>query len=210
MARFVIALLLTWPAFAAANAIPTYHRDVAPILQKNCEGCHRPGEAAPMSLTSYKEVRPFAAAIKEAVTLRKMPPWFADPHYGTFSNDRSLSQSDIDTLVAWAKNGAPEGDAKYLLKAKEFIDGWNIGKPDLVLEMPAAFAVPATGTPGVALTPAPTVQLTDVAGNAVPTAGVSITASSTITKPTSTPTFTMVPAPGSPIFPRECGAAASR
>jgi len=146
MARFVIALLLTWPAFAAANAIPTYHRDVAPILQKNCEGCHRPGEAAPMSLTSYKEVRPFAAAIKEAVTLRKMPPWFADPHYGTFSNDRSLSQSDIDTLVAWAKNGAPEGDAKYLLKAKEFIDGWNIGKPDLVLEMPAAFAVPATGT----------------------------------------------------------------
>jgi hypothetical protein len=144
--RFVVALLSVWPVCAATSAIPTYNHDVAPILRSNCEGCHRPGEAAPMSLTSYKEVRPFAAAIKEAVTLRKMPPWFADPHYGKFSNDRSLSQSDIDTLVAWAKNGAPEGDAQDLPRAKEFVEGWNIRKPDLVLEMPAAFAVPASGT----------------------------------------------------------------
>lgn len=134
------------PGFAATSTIPTYNRDVAPILRNNSEGCHRPGEAAPMSLTSYKEVGPFAAAIKEAVTLRKMPPWFADPRYGQFSNDRSLSQRDIDTLVASAKNGEPEGDAKDLPKLKEFVDGWNIGKPDLVLEMPEAFAVPATGT----------------------------------------------------------------
>ncbi|MGA7412445.1 MAG: thiol-disulfide isomerase [Bryobacteraceae bacterium] len=145
-ARYALALLCVLPVLAATGTIPTYNRDVAPILQNNCEGCHRAGEAAPMSLTSYKEVRPFAAAIKEAVTLRKMPPWFADPHYGKFSNDRSLSQHDIDTLVAWAKNGAPEGDAKDLPKPKEFVEGWNIGKPDLILEMPAAFTVPATGT----------------------------------------------------------------
>ena len=117
-----------------------------PILQEHCQQCHRPGELAPMSLMTYREVRPFAAAIKEAVALKKMPPWFADPNYGHFSNDRSLSQHDIDILVAWAKAGAPEGDAKDLPPPKNFEEGWNIRKPDMVLEMPAAFEVPATGT----------------------------------------------------------------
>jgi hypothetical protein len=133
-------------ALTASDATPTFNRDVAPILQKNCQGCHRAGEAAPMSLMTYKEARPFAAAIKEAVTLRKMPPWFADPHYGKFSNERSLTQSEIDTLAAWAKNGAPEGDPKDLPSPATFLDGWNISKPDVVLEMPAEFNVPATGT----------------------------------------------------------------
>lgn len=99
-----------------------------------------------MPLLTYQQVRPFAAAIKEAVALRKMPPWFADPHYGKFSNDKSLSQNDIDTIVAWVKTGAPEGDAKDLPPPAQFVDGWNIPKPDLVLEMPAVFSVPATGT----------------------------------------------------------------
>jgi hypothetical protein len=130
----------------ADDAVPTYTRDVAPILQQHCEACHRPGEAAPMALRNYKEVRPFAAAIKEAVSLRKMPPWYADRKYGHFSNDRSLSQHDIDTLVAWAKAGAPEGDPKDLPTPRQFVDGWNIKTPEIVLEMPAAFDVPATGT----------------------------------------------------------------
>jgi hypothetical protein len=134
--------------FAAStnSSSPTFNRDVMPILQDHCQQCHRVGEIAPMPLMTYRETRPFAAAIKEAVALRKMPPWFADPHYGHFQNDRSLSQHDIDVLVDWAKNGAPEGNAKDLPPAREFVEGWNIRKPDVVLQMPAAFDVPASGT----------------------------------------------------------------
>jgi hypothetical protein len=99
-----------------------------------------------MALQTYKQVRPFASAIKEAVALKKMPPWYADAHYGKFANDRSLGQKDIDTIVAWVKAGAPEGDPKDLPAPKNFVEGWNIGKPDMVLEMPAAFDVPASGT----------------------------------------------------------------
>src|SRR5438132_10991463 len=102
---------------AAAISLPaqtTFSKDVAPILQQNCQGCHRPGEAAPFSLLTYEQARPWAKAMKEAVLLKKMPPWFADPHYGKLSNDRSLSQKEIDTLVAWSHVGAPEGDPKHL------------------------------------------------------------------------------------------------
>src|SRR5271169_3338521 len=101
-------------ALSAATAAtpPTFNRDVLPVLQKNCQVCHRPGEAAPFSLLTYESARPWAKAIKTAVLSRKMPPWFADPHYGKFSNDRTLSQPEIDTLVAWADSGAKEGDTK--------------------------------------------------------------------------------------------------
>lgn len=132
-----------------AASIPkqvTFHKDVLPVLQKNCQGCHRPGEAAPMSFLTYKSTRPFAKAIKEAVATRRMPPWHADPHYGKFSNDASLSQGDIDLLVAWADTGAKEGSAKDAPKPVVFTDGWIIGKPDVVLEMPKPFTVPAKGT----------------------------------------------------------------
>src|ERR1700737_1405723 len=98
---FVSAALLA----AAPKTTPlqlTYNRDVLPILQNRCQGCHRPGEAAPMSFLTYKETRPWAKAIREAVLIRKMPPWPADPHSGKFSNDRSLTQAEIDTLVTWA------------------------------------------------------------------------------------------------------------
>src|SRR4051794_41556570 len=101
--------------FAAASVFagtPTFTRDVAPILQKNCQQCHRPGEAAPFSLLTYEQARPWARAIKAAVVQRKMPPWFADPHYGKFLNDSSLQQADINTLVAWTDAGAPNGDPK--------------------------------------------------------------------------------------------------
>src|SRR5580692_10142610 len=107
----------------------TFSKDVAPILQKNCQGCHRPGEAAPMSLLTYGQARPWAKAIREAVILKRMPPWYADPRYGKFSNDRSLSQADIDTLVAWANTGAPEGDPSQAPKPLQFVDGWTIGTP---------------------------------------------------------------------------------
>jgi len=99
-----------------------------------------------MPLLTYKQVRPWASAIREAVALRKMPPWFADPHYGKWSNDRSLARSDIDTIARWVDSGAPEGDAKDAPIPVRFTDGWNISTPDMVLEMPAEFPVPATGT----------------------------------------------------------------
>src|SRR5579862_173778 len=121
---------------AAAWAAPaTFQKDVLPILQKNCQTCHRPGEIAPMSLLTYTDARPWAKAIKTAVVTEKMPPWFADPKFGHFANDRRLSQQDIETLVSWADNGAPEGDRKDAPPARTFQDGWNI-KPDMIIEMP--------------------------------------------------------------------------
>jgi hypothetical protein len=130
----------------SAATVPTFSKDVAPILQQNCQSCHRPGEPTPFSLLSYKEARPWAAAIKEAVVGRKMPPWYADPHYGKFANDRTMSQKDIDTIVAWAGGGAPEGNPKDLPKPLNFTEGWIIGKPDLAVTMPAKYEVPAQGT----------------------------------------------------------------
>ena len=147
--KLVCGLGLGLSIVAAAATIPaprTYSKDVAPIIQERCQGCHRPGEAAPMSFGSFQEVRPWAKAIKAAVVLKKMPPWFADPQYGHFRNDRSLSQAEIDTLVAWVDGGAVEGNPKDLPAPKQFLAGWGIPKPDLVLEMPQAFEVPASGT----------------------------------------------------------------
>jgi mono/diheme cytochrome c family protein len=123
----------------------TFTRDVAPILFKNCAECHRPGEAAPMSLLSYKDARPWARSIKEKVATKQMPPWHADPHYGEFSNDRRLSQAQIETISAWVDQGAKEGDAKDLPPAPKFTDGWIIGKPDIVLQMPEEFTLEASG-----------------------------------------------------------------
>jgi len=142
-----VSLTASLLAMAASNAPAsvTFNKDVLPILQKNCQGCHRPGEIAPMSLLTYTEARPWAKAMKVAVASQKMPPWFADPQYGHFANDRRLSQADINTLASWADNGAPEGDAKDKPAPLTFQDGWNI-KPDMVIEMPKPFNLPATGT----------------------------------------------------------------
>ena len=86
----------------------TFNKDVLPILQKNCQSCHRPGEIAPMSFLTYKDTRPWARAMKTAVASRQMPPWFADPAYGHFANDKRLSEAAINTIAAWADGGAPE------------------------------------------------------------------------------------------------------
>jgi hypothetical protein len=131
-------------AMAASNTTVTFNKDVLPILQKNCQACHRPGEVASMSLINYTDARPWAKAIKAAVVTQKMPPWFADPKVGHFADERRLSESEIATLAAWADNGAPEGDAKDKPAPLTFTDGWNL-KPDLIVEMPTEFHVPATG-----------------------------------------------------------------
>ena len=145
----ILALSLAVGSVAVAATTPpsvTFYKDVLPVLQRNCQTCHRPGESGPMSFLSYETTRPWAKAIKTAVLTKKMPPWFADPHFGKFSNDRSMSQADIDTLVAWAETGAPAGDAKDAPKPLDWVEGWRIGKPDLVISMPAAFSIPASGT----------------------------------------------------------------
>ncbi|MBI3209932.1 MAG: thiol-disulfide isomerase [Candidatus Solibacter usitatus] len=130
----------------ATTAKVNYSKHVAPILNKRCVECHRAGEAAPMTFTSYSEVRPWAKAMKAAVLSKKMPPWLADPKHGKFSNDRRLSPDEIETISAWADSGAPEGNPKDLPPAPTFVAGWNIGKPDLIIDLGKDFEVPAEGT----------------------------------------------------------------
>ena len=132
---------------AATNpSAVTFNKQVLPLLQKRCQNCHRPGEAAPFSMLTYKDARSWAKAMKEAVLTKKMPPWFADPAYGHFSNDRRLTPEEISTLVSWVDQGALEGDPKDAPERLEFDEGWTIGKPDVVLEMPVEYTVPAQGT----------------------------------------------------------------
>ncbi|GEM_PF-1028450 len=127
-----------------ANSI-TFTKDIAPIFYRKCAVCHRPGEIAPMSLLTYKQARPWARSIREKVITRQMPPWHADPKYGVFENDRRLSEQEISTIVTWVDQGAREGDSEILPPAPNFIDGWNIGKPDEVLTLTNEFSVPAEG-----------------------------------------------------------------
>ncbi|HYP29934.1 MAG TPA: thiol-disulfide isomerase [Blastocatellia bacterium] len=128
-----------------AKGAVTFSKDVAPILNNKCAECHRPGESAPFSVLSYKDVRPWARSIKEKVVKREMPPWHADPHVGQWANDRRLTQEQIDTISAWVDQGSKEGDERETPPAPTFSDGWNIGRPDVVLEMPDEFTVDAAG-----------------------------------------------------------------
>jgi len=112
---------------------PTFARDVAPIFQKHCQACHRPGEAAPMSLLSYEDARPYAKSIAKNVEARVMPPWHADTAVGEWANDRRMSEKEIQTVVNWGREGAPMGNPADLPKPLEFTDGWNIGVPDKIV-----------------------------------------------------------------------------
>ncbi|HWG43713.1 MAG TPA: redoxin domain-containing protein [Gemmataceae bacterium] len=123
----------------------TYAKDVAPILQQRCQECHRPEQAAPFALMNYNDAVKHARMLKEVTTQRRMPPWHADPRHGKFSNDRRLTSKEIDTLAAWVDAGTPRGDDKDLPKPIAWVKGWKNGKPDLILEMPEAFEVPADG-----------------------------------------------------------------
>lgn len=132
---------------SSANNAPknvTFTKDVAPILFKSCAECHRPGQIAPFSVLSYKDVRPWAKSIKEQVANRQMPPWHADPNHGQWKNDRRLSQAELDTIAAWVDGGAKEGDPKALPPAPKYFEGWSIGKPDQLLAIPEQ-SVPAEG-----------------------------------------------------------------
>ncbi len=132
-------------AMAQSGETPTFSKDVAPILFKNCVSCHRPGEMAPMSLLTYAQARPFARSIREKVELGTMPPWHAEAPAGTFLNERQLTSTEKGILVRWASNGAPEGDPKDMPPVPSFPTGWTIGTPDAVFTMAQPYDVPASG-----------------------------------------------------------------
>ena len=142
-------------SFAASSVVTSrtdqvsFTKDVAPILQRSCQTCHRPGAIAPMSLLTYEETRPWARAIKQKTENREMPPWYIDRHIGItkFKGDPSLTDAEIATLSAWADGGAPMGNAADMPAPRHFtdLDQWHIGKPDLIIKMPKPFKLPATG-----------------------------------------------------------------
>src|SRR3984957_4603121 len=146
MKRLVLLLLPTAAMLAANSSNVTFYRDVLPVLQERCQGCHRPGEVGPMAFGAYDQTPPWAKAIKQAVLLGKMPPWYADTPPGRFHNDPRLSRQEIAKLVAWSDAGAPAGDPKDAPRPLTFPEGWTIDKPDAVFQVPTPFQIPATGT----------------------------------------------------------------
>jgi len=133
------------PASRGEAAAPTFTETIAPIVFANCVSCHRSGEAAPFPLTSYEDVAKRAKLIAEVTESRYMPPWKAAKGHGEFKDERRLTDAQIAAIGAWVKAGMPRGNAAKMPPLPTFTDGWQLGKPDLILEMPEAFTVPATG-----------------------------------------------------------------
>lgn len=140
----LIALLLAALA-PMKTPTPTFNKDVAPILYQNCVTCHRPGEVAPFSLIAYSDAKRWAPMIAQATVKHIMPPWKAEPGYGDFQDARVLTAAQIQTLKEWAAAGAPEGDAKDKPPSPKFTEGWPLGQPDMVIEMPAEAKIAAEG-----------------------------------------------------------------
>ena len=133
-----------------------YAGDVAPVVQRKCQSCHRPGQEAPFSLLNYDDVRSRVVGIGEVVEERRMPPWHADPRFGHFSNDRSLTTRERATLLAWIEQGAPPGDPARLPPPRSFPEGWSIGAPDVVFEIPKPNEVPPIGVLDYVIVTVPT------------------------------------------------------
>ena len=129
---------------AKKDGVVTFYRDVLPIMQKNCQECHRPGAVGPFSLMTYKQVINWADDIKEYTQERKMPPWklVEGP---AFHGERKMADADIKTLAAWVDGGMAEGDPKDAPPPREFVEGWQLGKPDLILTLPDEMTVGASG-----------------------------------------------------------------
>src|SRR6187431_3139299 len=156
MRRAALAILIAascYPAPSAqtpSTASPvTFSKDVAPILQRSCQNCHRPGAIAPMSLLTYQDARPWAKSIKAKVTAREMPPWYIDRHVGItkFKGDPSLTDAEIATITRWVDQGAPAGNPADMPPPRQFadIDKWHIGKPDMIVSLPKAYELKANG-----------------------------------------------------------------
>jgi len=123
----------------------TYTKDIASILWNNCAGCHRPGEVGPFPLLTYEDAAKRAEFIADITASGQMPPWKAESGFGKFLDERHLTDEELEKLIQWAEAGAPEGDSKDLPEPPKFHEGWQLGEPDLVLQLPEPFAVPADG-----------------------------------------------------------------
>lgn len=124
----------------------SYSREIAPLLQKHCVGCHSPNNIGPFAMSSYKKVKNWSAMIEEVLLDRRMPPWHADPHYGKFANDRTLTATETRTLLRWIEQGCPRGqEADPLTNSPTSAVAWTLGQPDFVVRLPAAQDIPATG-----------------------------------------------------------------
>ena len=157
MRRAALAILIAASCYHAASAqapaaatpAVTFSKDVAPILQKLCQNCHRPGAIAPMSLVTYQDARPWARSIKQKVASREMPPWYIDRHVGItkFKGDPSLTDAEIATITRWVDQGAPAGNPADMPPPRQFaeIDKWHIGKPDMVVSLPKPYELRASG-----------------------------------------------------------------
>src|SRR6185312_13957164 len=145
-ARITLTLSVFLVAILAAQTKPvTFNRDIAPIIYNNCSSCHRPGEAAPFSLLSFADVSKHGRQIAAVTASRLMPPWKADAGSYPFRDERRLSAEQISLLGEWVKQGMPEGNAKDAPVAPKVASGWMLGEPDLVIEIPAGYHVPADG-----------------------------------------------------------------
>ncbi len=132
-------------AGTASTSVPTYNRDIAPILYQNCATCHRPGEVAPFSLLTYQDTAKRAALIATVTRAHVMPPWKPEAGYGEFRDARRLTDGQIALIQQWASHGAPEGDPSSRPVPPAFTDGWQLGQPDKIVTIPTKFAVPADG-----------------------------------------------------------------
>ncbi len=144
LAAFIPALLGAGAATDSGPA-PSFNRDIAPILYRNCSSCHRPGQVAPFALLTYKDAVKHAKQIATVTQSRYMPPWKAEPGFGQFKDERRLTDEEIATLRNWANNGAPEGDADNKRIPPKFVDGWQAGPPDRVVSMTDPVSLPAGG-----------------------------------------------------------------
>src|SRR5215469_12514116 len=125
--------------------IPTYTRDIAPILRANCVSCHRPGESGPFPLVTYEDAKKRARLIADVTARRFMPPWLPQPGYGDFEDTRRLSEGEIKTIAAWAAAGAPQGESSESAALPPVSDDWQLGKPDLVLKAAQPYTLAADG-----------------------------------------------------------------
>jgi hypothetical protein len=137
------SLLLATTGRSTGTREVTFSRDVAPIFYEHCAACHRPRDIAPFSVLTYKDVQPWTDSIRAKISAREMPPWHADQRYGDFVNDMRLSRQEIETIVSWVDQGAKEGDPTDLPSLPKYVDGWKIGKPDMVLAMSEEYTIEA-------------------------------------------------------------------
>lgn len=142
---FILLITLTLSAPTLQAKTITYSEHIAPILQKQCQACHRQGEVAPFALTDYREAKAWATEIAEYTKAKLMPPWKPTPGFGTFKNERRLTNKEIKMISDWAKAGAPAGNLSAVPPNPKFHDGWALGEPDYIVEMPVEYEIEPEG-----------------------------------------------------------------